>query len=86
MYMNEDSRFAARVLDAATLQPVAINGMPQGLVRGISISRDDAALAFYASDGSVPNDLYAGTFAGTPQRLTDALNRRSTERISSFPN
>ncbi len=74
VYVNEDSRFAARVLDAATLQPVAINGMPQGLVRGVSISRDDAALAFYASDGSVPNDLYAGTFAGTPQRLTDALN------------
>ena len=74
VYVNEDSRFAARVLDAATLQPVAINGIPQGLVRGVSISRDDAALAFYASDGSVPNDLYAGTFAGTPQRLTDALN------------
>ena len=74
VYVNEDSRFAARVLDAATLQPVAIDGMPQGLVRGVSISRDDAALAFYASDGSVPDDLYAGTFAGMPQRLTDALN------------
>jgi dipeptidyl aminopeptidase/acylaminoacyl peptidase len=74
VYVNEDSRFAARVFDAGTLQPVAINGMPRGLVRGVSISRDDAALAFYASDGSVPNDLFAGAFAGTPQRLTDALN------------
>ncbi|HZM97704.1 MAG TPA: prolyl oligopeptidase family serine peptidase [Vicinamibacterales bacterium] len=74
VYVNEDSRFAARVLDAATLKPAVINGMPQGLVRGVSISRDDSALAFYASDGSVPNDLYAGTFVEMPRRLTDALN------------
>jgi dipeptidyl aminopeptidase/acylaminoacyl peptidase len=74
VYVNEDSRFAARVLDAGTLQPVAITGMPKGLVRGVSISRDDAALAFYATDGSVPNDLFAGPFTGTMQRLTTALN------------
>ena len=54
VYVNEDSRFAARVLEPPRSQPVALDGIPQGLVRGISISRDDAALAFYASDGSVP--------------------------------
>lgn len=74
VYVNEDSRFAARVLDAATLRPVPLNGMPAGVVRGVNISRDESAFAFYASDGSVPDDLYASSFAGRPQRLTTALN------------
>ena len=74
VYVNEDSRAAARVLDAATLEPVALPSMPDGLVRGISISPDESVLAFYASDGSVPNDLYAGTFADSVIRLTNALN------------
>ena len=34
-------------------------------MRGISVSRDDAAVAFYASDGSVPDELYAA--ARSPQ-------------------
>jgi dipeptidyl aminopeptidase/acylaminoacyl peptidase len=74
VYVNEDSRGTARVLDAATLDPVSLPAMPEGLVRGISISPDDSAFAFYASDGSVPNDLYAGSFADTVVRLTNALN------------
>jgi dipeptidyl aminopeptidase/acylaminoacyl peptidase len=48
--------------------------MPEGLVRGISIAPDDSAFAFYASDGSVPEDLYAGAFGAAPRRLTSALN------------
>ena len=74
VYVNEDSRFAARVLDAATMEPVSLPGMPEGLVRGISISPDESSFAFYSSDGSVPNDLYAGTFADSVWRLTNALN------------
>jgi len=76
VYVNEDSRFAARVLDAVTLAPVALTGMPGGLVRGVSIARNDSAFAFYASDGSVPDDLYAGAFGAAPRRLTNALNPR----------
>ena len=76
VYVNEDSRYAARVLDAAALKPVALEGLPKGLVRGVSISHDDGAVAFYASDGSVPQELYAGTFGAVPRRLTDALNPR----------
>ncbi len=74
VYVNEDSRAAARVLDATSLQPVSLPEMPDGLVRGISISPDDSSFAFYASDGSVPADLYAGTFADSVSRLTTALN------------
>ncbi len=72
--VNEDSRFAARILDAGTLQPVALTGMPLGLVRGVRISPNDSLIAFYASDGSVPDELYVGTFSDAPRRLTNALN------------
>jgi dipeptidyl aminopeptidase/acylaminoacyl peptidase len=74
VYVNEDSRGAVRVLDAKTLQPVALEGMPSGLVRSLSLTRNDSAFAFYASDGSVPSDLYAGAFTGTPKQLTNSLN------------
>jgi dipeptidyl aminopeptidase/acylaminoacyl peptidase len=75
VYVNEDAKFSSRLLDAATLQAVPLNGMPPGIVRGVSVSRNDSAIAFYASDGSVPDDLYAGALAGgAPARLTNALN------------
>lgn len=75
VYVNEDATFTGRLLDAATLEPVPLNGMPDGIVRGVSVSRNDSAFAFYASDGSVPDELYAGAIAGTsPSRLTSALN------------
>ena len=76
VYVNDDSRFAARILDAASLAPVVMPGMPSGLVRGVSISPDDGALAFYATDGSAPNDLYVSRIGTAPVRLTNALNAR----------
>ena len=72
--VNEDSRPDARLLDAATLKPVELQGMPPGLVRGITLSRDESTIAFYASDGSAPDDLWAGAIGERPRRLTDALN------------
>lgn len=76
MYVNEDSRYDSRLLDAATMQPVALSGMPPGLIRGIKVSRDESTIAFYASDGSAPDDLWAGRIGQAPKRLTDALNPR----------
>ncbi len=74
VYVNEDSRSVARLLDAATLKPVILAGMPTGLVKGVSLSDNDAAFAFYATDGSTPNDLYAAAIRSPPRRLTNALN------------
>ena len=74
VYVNEDSRSVARLLDAATLKPVIVPGMPTGLVKGVSVSGNDAAFAFYATDGSAPNDLYAAAIGSQPKRLTNALN------------
>lgn len=74
VYVNEDSRAVARVLDAGTFSAVALSDMPTGLVRGVSVSPDDASLAFYASDGSVPDELYVRSFSSSPTRLTNALH------------
>ena len=74
VWINEDAAGTSRLYDAASLQEVRLPGMPTGVVRGLQVSRDDAKVAFYASDGSVPDDLYAGPVAGRPARLTNALN------------
>ncbi|PYP76680.1 MAG: S9 family peptidase [Gemmatimonadetes bacterium] len=85
VFVNEDSRGVARILDAKSLTPVALKGMPTGLVRGVSISPNDSAFAFYATDGSVPNELYVSTFSGTPRRLTEALDPRIRRRDLVVP-
>lgn len=85
VYVNDDSRNAARILDAKTFKPVPLQAMPQGLVRGVSIAPNDSAFAFYATDGSVPNELYVSTFDATPRRLTNALDERIHRRDLVVP-
>ena len=72
--VNEDSKAAGRVLDAKTLEPVTLPDLPTGLVRGIHISPNDSLIAFYASDGSVPPELYVAAIGAAPRRLTTALD------------
>ena len=74
VWINQDAADTTRLYDAATLQEIRPQGIPAGLVRGMQLSNDDSKVAFYASDGSVPEDLYAGPVAGPPTRLTSALN------------
>ncbi len=74
VWINEDAAGTSHLYDAGTLKEAKLSGMPQGLVRGLTLANDDSALAFYASDGSVPEDLYAGPVTGTPHRITSALN------------
>ncbi len=74
VWINEDAAGTSRLYDAATLQETRLQGMPTGVVRGLELSRDDTHVAFYASDGSAPDDLYAGPVNGRPARLTSALN------------
>ena len=76
VYVNDDARIVARVLDARTFAPVTLRGLPDGLVRPVRVSPNDSAFAFYATDGSVPNELYVSSFTGTPRRLTNALDPR----------
>lgn len=74
VWINEDAASTTRLYETATMQEVRPQGMPAGLVSGLRLSRDDMKVAFYASDGSVPSDLYAGSVTGPPKRLTNALN------------
>ena len=74
--VNEDSKYATRILDAKTLQPVSMPDMPTGLVRGLNVSPNDSLIAFYASDGSVPQELYVATIGAAPRRLTNALSAK----------
>ena len=72
--VNEDSKFAARVLDATDAEPVTLPGMPTGLVQGVGVAPNDSLIAFYASDGSVPPELYVAAIGAAPRRLTNALD------------
>jgi len=74
VWINEDAAYTTDLYDAATLQESRPQGMPAGLVRGLQLSNDDSKMAFYTSDGSAPEDLYAGPVVGPPKRLTSALN------------
>ena len=72
--VNEDSKVAARVLDARTLEPVTLPDTPTGLIRGVEVAPNDSLIAFYASDGSVPPELYVAAVGAAPRRLTNALD------------
>ena len=72
--VNEDARSTQRLLDAKTLAPVALTGAPEGVMYGLTVSKSDSAVAFYASDGSVPNELYATRIGSDAKRLTNALH------------
>jgi dipeptidyl aminopeptidase/acylaminoacyl peptidase len=72
--VNEDSRYTVRLLDAGTMQRATLDDVPPGRLRGMRVSPDDKLVALYASDGSVPDDLYVGTIHGQKKRLTNALN------------
>ncbi len=74
VWIDEDAATVSRIYDAATMKEFQPAGMPKGLVRSMQISRDDSTISFYATDGSVPPDLYAGPINGGPVRLTNALN------------
>jgi dipeptidyl aminopeptidase/acylaminoacyl peptidase len=72
--INEEAKYLNRVYDAATMAELPMPGMPPGLVRGLTISRDDGHYLFYNTDGSAPDDLWAGLMGHPPTRLTTALN------------
>ena len=78
--VNEDSRPTARVLDATTLKPVTLPGLAGQAIRGLTVANDDSLLAYYATDGAAPDELYAGRIGVAAIRLTDALNPKIRRR------
>jgi len=52
--VNQDALAVLRVLDARPFHPRRSAGWA-GSIHAFSIARDDSAVAFYATDGSVPD-------------------------------
>ena len=74
VWINEEAKVVTRVYEAGAMAEVPMPGLPLGLVRGMNFSRDESAFAFYNTDGSAPDDLWAGKLGATPTRLTNALS------------
>jgi dipeptidyl aminopeptidase/acylaminoacyl peptidase len=74
--IDDDARSRFQVLDAMTLQPLAISWPSASAIRGLELDREDRTLAFYATDGSTPDELYAAQVGETPRRITSSLNQK----------
>ncbi|KPJ88895.1 MAG: hypothetical protein AMS18_13035 [Gemmatimonas sp. SG8_17] len=72
--VNEEAKIQTHVYHAANMEPLELRGLPDGLVRSMQFSKDDSYFAFYATDGSTPDDLWCGPTDGNPTRLTNALS------------
>ncbi len=72
--INNDARTEVRLYDIATMERVELPEVPSADVTSISVSRDEGALAFYASGSRNPRDLYVQEIGGEPRRLTRSLS------------
>jgi len=72
--VNDDGRYALRIVEAASGKPVALPRLPDGSVTGATVSRSEKALAFTVNGDRAPNDLYTLVFGhAAPARLTTSL-------------
>lgn len=74
VYVNADARTELKLLDAGTLQPVALPVVPAGDITGVDVSRDGKRLAFYVASSRFPSSLWSAELGGQAQQLVSALN------------
>ncbi len=74
--INNDARTELRIHDTATGEPLTLAGAPaDSIIDGVSISRDETRLAYYASSSRVPRDLFVQALDGSaPVKLTSSIN------------
>ena len=73
--INRDARTVVTVLDTTTNRKLKLPNLPEGDVRGISISPSETKMAFYVNGDTSPSNLFVMDLdAGDHQRLTDTLN------------
>jgi dipeptidyl aminopeptidase/acylaminoacyl peptidase len=74
--INQDARYVVQSYRAETFEPVPIAVPPAGLtvIGTVQVSPNDSMVAFYASDGASPSDLYVAPVGGAARRLTNTLN------------
>ncbi|MFQ5679207.1 MAG: alpha/beta fold hydrolase [Gemmatimonadota bacterium] len=73
--INEEARTRVRVFEMPGMEPVGLPDLSGLDLTSASFSRDEKRLAFYASSGRSPRNLFVMAFPdGEPRRLTRALN------------
>ena len=74
VYVNADARTELVMLDAQTLQPVALPKVPAGDITGVDFSKDGKRLAFYVASSRFPSSLWTAQLGGEARQLVSALN------------
>jgi dipeptidyl aminopeptidase/acylaminoacyl peptidase len=72
--INNDARTELRLVETATLQPVALPPMAGANITGAMLSRDEKRVAFYVNDSRTPSDLFVAELGDEPRRLTSSLS------------
>ena len=74
VYVNADARTELVMLDATTLQPVALPKVPAGDVTGVDFSEDGKHLVFYVASSRFPSSIWTAELGGEARQLVSALN------------
>jgi len=73
--VNRDGLMVLELLDGKTLGRLELPPLPAGDITAVSFARDESLIAFNASTGRTPPDLYIYDFSTeTPRRLTRSLS------------
>ena len=73
--INQDARTVVTVFDTSAGRKLELPKLPDGDIRGVSISRSEKKMAFYVNGDTSPSNLYVLDLdSGKTQRLTDTLN------------
>ena len=75
--INNDARTEIRLYEAATMERLELPEVPNAGISGLSLSRDETMMAFYATSSKQPSDLYVQAVdAGEPKQLTRSLSEK----------
>jgi dipeptidyl aminopeptidase/acylaminoacyl peptidase len=73
--LDDDARTRVKVTELATNKPVELPKLPEGDIRGVTISDSEKLMAFYHNGPRSPNNLFVYDFATRKaNKLTESLN------------
>ena len=75
VYVNEDGKNVIEVLDAQTMQPIALPDFGDNSITSVSFSDDENWMRMYVGGSNAPSDLYTYNLATKEEtKLTNVLN------------
>ncbi len=77
--INADGRTEVTIVDTATGEELALNGVPDGEIGQVRFSHDETSIAFTLNTDTSPTNLYVAALGGEAVRLTDALDQSIDE-------